>query len=90
MIRIEAELMGNARFWYTTAGLTLMTFGIGGLSNWMPKFLSSERGFSGAEAGGRDVSTRSVIGAWPSWNPASTPPRAPWTWRPSSGAVPRS
>jgi MFS family permease len=44
-------LLGNTRFWYTTAGLTLMTFGIGGLANWMPKFLSSERGFSGGEAG---------------------------------------
>ncbi len=44
-------LLGNARFWFTTAGLTLMTFGIGGLSNWMPKFLSSERGFTGGDAG---------------------------------------
>jgi MFS transporter, Spinster family, sphingosine-1-phosphate transporter len=44
-------LLGNKRFWFTTAGLTLMTFGIGGLSNWMPKFLSAERGFSGTDAG---------------------------------------
>jgi MFS family permease len=45
------SLLGNARFWFTTAGLTLMTFGVGGLSNWMPKYLSAERGFTGAEAG---------------------------------------
>lgn len=44
-------LLGNTRFWFTTAGLTLMTFGIGGLSFWMPKFLSSERNFTGADAG---------------------------------------
>jgi predicted MFS family arabinose efflux permease len=44
-------LSRNGRFWLVTAGLTLMTFSIGGLSNWMPKFLESERGFSGTEAG---------------------------------------
>jgi MFS family permease len=44
-------LLGNRRFWFATAGLTLMTFGVGGLSNWMPKYLSSERGFTGGEAG---------------------------------------
>jgi MFS transporter, Spinster family, sphingosine-1-phosphate transporter len=42
------QLMGNNRFWFTTAGL--MTFSVGGLSNWMPKFLSTERGFELAEA----------------------------------------
>ena len=44
-------LLANPRFWFTTAGLTLMTFGVGGLSFWMPKYLSAERGFSGDEAG---------------------------------------
>lgn len=44
-------LVGNARFWIVTAGLTLMTFSIGGLSNWMPKYLEAERGFTGADAG---------------------------------------
>lgn len=41
----------NKRFWFSTAGLTLMTFSIGGLSYWMPKFLVAERGFTGTEAG---------------------------------------
>ena len=44
-------LATNGRFWLVTAGLTLMTFSIGGLSNWMPKFLEAERGFSGTDAG---------------------------------------
>lgn len=44
-------LLTNARFWVVTSGLTLMTFSIGGLSNWMPKFLSTERGFEDGEAG---------------------------------------
>ncbi len=44
-------LLTNARFWVTTAGLTLMTFSIGGLANWMPKFLSTERGYDDGEAG---------------------------------------
>lgn len=44
-------LATNGRFWVVTSGLTLMTFSIGGLSNWMPKFLEAERGFSGTDAG---------------------------------------
>lgn len=44
-------LARNGRFWLVTSGLTLMTFSIGGLSNWMPKFLEAERGFSGTDAG---------------------------------------
>lgn len=44
-------LRSNARYWYVVAGLTLMTFSIGGLSIWMPKYLSAERDFSTAEAG---------------------------------------
>jgi predicted MFS family arabinose efflux permease len=46
-----ASLLSNGRFWLVTTGLTLMTFSIGGLSNWMPKFLETERGFSGTDAG---------------------------------------
>ncbi len=46
-----AALRSNARYWFVVAGLTLMTFSIGGLSIWMPKYLSAERGFSGGEAG---------------------------------------
>lgn len=45
------KLADNRRFWFATAGVTLMTFSIGGLANWMPKFLVAERGFSGTEAG---------------------------------------
>ncbi len=45
------SLLGNSAFWVATAALTLMTFSIGGLSNWMPKFLEAERGFTGTEAG---------------------------------------
>lgn len=44
-------LLTNARFWVVTSGLTLMTFSIGGLSNWMPKFLATERNFEDGEAG---------------------------------------
>lgn len=44
-------LARSGRFWVVTSGLTLMTFSIGGLSNWMPKFLEAERGFTGADAG---------------------------------------
>lgn len=45
------SLATNAQFWIATAGLTLMTFSIGGLSNWMPKYLEAERGFTGTQAG---------------------------------------
>ncbi len=44
-------LQRNTRFWIASAGLTLMTFSIGGLVNWMPKFLESERGYSQDDAG---------------------------------------
>src|SRR5262249_32254897 len=46
-----AELIGNATFWLVTAGTTLMTFSIGGLANWMPSFLSLERGIPLGQAG---------------------------------------
>lgn len=36
-------LRRNGVFWVTTAGLTLMTFSIGGLADFMPKFLQTER-----------------------------------------------
>jgi len=41
----------NPRFWFTTAGLTLMTFSVGGLSFWMPKYLAEHRGLSDTDAG---------------------------------------
>jgi predicted MFS family arabinose efflux permease len=44
-------LARNARFWVVTGGLTLMTFSIGGLAFWMPKFLEFERGFTATDAG---------------------------------------
>lgn len=44
-------LRGNAGFWFNTVGLTLMTFSIGGLGNWMPTFLETERGMTGTKAG---------------------------------------
>jgi MFS family permease len=46
-----AALRTNGRYWLVVAGLTLMTFSIGGLSIWMPKYLSAERGFTSGEAG---------------------------------------
>ncbi len=45
------ELRHNAYYWVSVAGLTLMTFSIGGLSVYMPAFLERERGVSGAQAG---------------------------------------
>lgn len=44
-------LRGNPGFWFNTVGLTLMTFSIGGLGNWLPTFLETERGMSGTKAG---------------------------------------
>lgn len=44
-------LASNSRYWIVVGGLTLMTFSIGGISNWMPRFLETERGFSGTTAG---------------------------------------
>jgi MFS family permease len=44
-------LFGNRRFWLVTSGLTLMTFSIGGLANWMPAFLERERGLTASHAG---------------------------------------
>ena len=38
------QLWRNRTFWTVTIGLTLMTFAIGGLANWMPTFLNLERG----------------------------------------------
>ena len=45
------ELRSNAYYWVSVAGLTLMTFSIGGLSVYMPAFLERERGVGGAQAG---------------------------------------
>lgn len=44
-------LATNRTFWVVTAGLTLMTFSIGGLANWMPAFLNLERGMPLGRAG---------------------------------------
>jgi len=41
----------NSVYWTAVAGLTLMTFSIGGLANWMPSFLELERGMKPADAG---------------------------------------
>jgi MFS transporter, Spinster family, sphingosine-1-phosphate transporter len=56
-------LLGNVSFWAVTAGLTLMTFSVGGLSNWMPKFLERERGFS-ATAAGLALGATTVVGGF--------------------------
>lgn len=56
-------LGGNRRFWISTAALTLMTFSIGGLGNWMTKFLIAERGFSGTEAG-LSLGATTIIGGF--------------------------
>ncbi|MFL5518715.1 MAG: spinster family MFS transporter [Gemmatimonadales bacterium] len=45
------ELRHNSYYWVSVAGLTLMTFSIGGLSVYMPAFLERERGVGGAQAG---------------------------------------
>src|SRR5262249_12701902 len=43
-------LRSNAFHWVSVAGLTLMTFSIGGLAVFMPTFLEKERGVPGAQA----------------------------------------
>jgi len=45
------RLRKNAMYWTAVAGLTLMTFSIGGLANWMPSFLELERGVKPEIAG---------------------------------------
>ncbi len=45
------RLRSNATYWAAVAGLTLMTFSIGGLANWMPSFLELERGVNPEIAG---------------------------------------
>jgi MFS family permease len=39
-----AGLLRNPAFWTATLGLALMTFAMGGISNWMPTFLEREKG----------------------------------------------
>ncbi len=39
-------LVENPAFWAATLGMAMMTFSLGGLQQWMPTFLSQERGFS--------------------------------------------
>ena len=43
-------LTKNYAFWTATLGMAFMTFAIGGISVWMPTFLSHERGMSLANA----------------------------------------
>ena len=45
------RLLPNRVFWAATAGLTAVTFAMGGLGYWMPKFLESERGMDPGRAG---------------------------------------
>jgi MFS family permease len=45
-----AGLLRNPAFWTATLGMALMTFAIGGISNWMPTFLERERGIPLARA----------------------------------------
>ena len=45
------QLSRNSTFWIVTVGLTLMTFSIGGLANWMPAFLNLERQMELGRAG---------------------------------------
>jgi predicted MFS family arabinose efflux permease len=45
------RLRKNAMYWTAVGGLTLMTFSIGGLANWMPSFLELERGVKPEIAG---------------------------------------
>jgi MFS family permease len=46
-----SRLRRNATYWTAVAGLTLMTFSIGGLAVWMPSFLELERGVNPQVAG---------------------------------------
>src|SRR5512146_298420 len=43
-------LARNPAFWTATLGMAMMTFALGGLSVWMPTFLSQSRGYSLASA----------------------------------------
>ena len=59
------QLSRNRVFWTVSVGLTLMTFSIGGLANWMPTFLNLERGLSLASSGlifGGITATAGVLG----------------------------
>lgn len=58
-----AALATNARFWIASAGLTLMTFSVGGLSYWMPTFLTSERGY-GDDQSGLFLGASTVVGGF--------------------------
>jgi MFS family permease len=39
-------LLSNPAYWAATLGMAMMTYSLGGLQQWMPTFLSQERGFS--------------------------------------------
>ena len=40
------ELFSNPAFWTANLGMAMMTFSLGGLQQWIPTFLSQERGLS--------------------------------------------
>lgn len=40
------SLASNPAFWTANLGMAMMTYSLGGLQNWMPSFLSQERGYS--------------------------------------------
>lgn len=64
-------LMRNPAFWTATLGMATLTFALGGLSVWMPTFLSRSRGYSLPQANLRfgaitafDGTLASLIGGW--------------------------
>ena len=60
-----AGLLRNPRLRTATLGMALMTFAIGGISNWMPTFLERERGNT---ARARELHLRTHHGGeWPCW-----------------------
>jgi len=48
--RVMTRLLRNPAFLTSTLGMAAMTFSLGGIQVWMPKFLSSERGYTLAAA----------------------------------------
>jgi predicted MFS family arabinose efflux permease len=48
---VVAQLAENPRYLVATAGYVAITFALGGIGDWLPTFLSRERGFSTSEAG---------------------------------------
>jgi len=44
--KLCAALARNPAFWFSTLGMAMMTFALGGIQVWMPTFLSRARGYS--------------------------------------------